>query len=343
MRSSPIFCGFDALAIIIRIIVYLVNRITPFRAIQSTVAARFDDIDDELEGLQMLEKLTFVRWVLFVLTLTQSIKLFALGGVPWSKGWGCLFLVSFVVVELVVFLRQSFERIEISERSCLPQWIAFASARHEAYMTDRVQLLKKYLEMMDALCFTIASISHILLLAWVIWQIFSFPLRDYSTTGAVFMPVMASIWIFSLEVYGCIIAPDAIIADTWKWKESFAGILTVAIIVASFIGHIKLLFIIYDSEVALEYAISICFDGFVTAIFLLVLLMACILLCCSKTMQKQVLFLEGNNSIKDDREEMLMVMALMVFVTSMVASALWYGLRYDSGSTYKPEWTNRLG
>jgi hypothetical protein len=51
LRSSPIFCGFDAFAIIIRILVYLVNRIAPFQAIQSTVAARFDNIDDELEGL----------------------------------------------------------------------------------------------------------------------------------------------------------------------------------------------------------------------------------------------------------------------------------------------------
>jgi hypothetical protein len=121
MRSSLIFCGFDALAIIIRILVYRVNRITPFRAIQSTVAARFDDIDDELEGLQMLEKLTFIRLVLFILTLTQSIKLFALGRVPWPRSWGCLFLISFVVVEIVIFLGQSFERVEISKRSCLPQ------------------------------------------------------------------------------------------------------------------------------------------------------------------------------------------------------------------------------
>jgi Mn2+/Fe2+ NRAMP family transporter len=108
-------------------------------------------------------------------------------------------------------------------------------------------------------------------------------------------------------------------------------------------GNIKGLLIIYESEVALEYAVSICFDGFVTAIFLLVLLMAPILLCCNKTIQKQVLFIGEDNSTEEDRKETLMILALMVFVTTIVTSALWYGLRYDSGSTYKPEWTNRLG
>jgi hypothetical protein len=51
--------------------------------------------------------------------------------------------------------------MDIFERSCLPQWITFANARHEAYMTDRVHLLKKYLEMMDALCFITAAISSV--------------------------------------------------------------------------------------------------------------------------------------------------------------------------------------
>jgi hypothetical protein len=39
-------------------------------------------------------------------------------------------------------------------------------------------------------------------------------------------------------------------------------------------------------------------------------------------MQKQVLFLEGDNSKKEDREVIPMVMALMILVTAGVASAL---------------------
>jgi hypothetical protein len=175
-------------------------------------------------------------------------------------------------------------------------------------MIDRVQLVKKYLEIMDALCFIIAAISHVLLLAWVIRQIFSFQLRDYSTAGADFMPIMASIWISVLELYGCIIAVDAI-ADTWKWKESCVEILTVAIIVAIFIGYMKLLFIIHDSEVALNYAISFCLDGFATTILFAALFVTCGLVFSTKAMKGQILFLkeEGN----DLNAEILMVMALM--------------------------------
>jgi hypothetical protein len=154
--------------------------------------------------------------------------------------------MSFIVVELVVFLGQSFERIEIPERSCLPQGITSTSARREVYLTDRVQLLKKHLEM-DALCFIIAAISHVLLLARVIWQIFSLPLPYLSTTGGVAMLILASIWIFALEIYGCTIAKDTI-ADTWKWKRNYVEILTVAIFLVLFIGHMKVLLIIYESE-----------------------------------------------------------------------------------------------
>ena len=60
IRSSPVFCGFDILGIIINFLVHLCNGNGPLRAAKAIVAARFDGIGDELEGLQYLEKMTFL-------------------------------------------------------------------------------------------------------------------------------------------------------------------------------------------------------------------------------------------------------------------------------------------
>jgi hypothetical protein len=103
LRSSPIFCVFDAFAIVIRFIIYLLFRFPPRKALRTTLSERFskDEIVCLDGGFQALERLTWVRWLLFSLgTLPQVIKLFALQGVPWTQGWGTMFLASFLILEL---------------------------------------------------------------------------------------------------------------------------------------------------------------------------------------------------------------------------------------------------
>jgi hypothetical protein len=38
-----------------------------------------------------------------------------------------------------------------------------------------------------------------------------------------------------------------------------------------------------------------------------------------------------------------MELALMVFIVTILSSVLWYGLKYDSAGTFKPDWTNKFG
>jgi hypothetical protein len=127
------------------------------------------------------------------------------------------------------------------------------------------------------------------------------PLRNRSTTGlvgtgGVMTSIILSIWIFWLEVFGCIIAAVAI-AETWKWKKVYVEILTVAICVSLFIGHMKIILMIFESEVALGYFISVFFDAFVTVIFLFFSFIACLLFSLSKVLQKQVLDHHRDHSI----------------------------------------------
>ncbi|CAG8961780.1 hypothetical protein HYFRA_00006323 [Hymenoscyphus fraxineus] len=57
----------------------------------------------ETEGIQALERMTWLRWVWFLLgTLPPAIKLLSLNGVGWVQAWGVLFLSSWVLNELLI-------------------------------------------------------------------------------------------------------------------------------------------------------------------------------------------------------------------------------------------------
>ncbi|PMD13026.1 hypothetical protein NA56DRAFT_652055 [Hyaloscypha hepaticicola] len=103
LRTSPIICFLDAFAFLIRVFSAPYFLHVPIsRALNTTIRERYGDIKDEdaSEGIQSLEKQTWLRWVFFVVgTLGPSIKLMAMQGVPWTKVWGALFLFAFLVIE----------------------------------------------------------------------------------------------------------------------------------------------------------------------------------------------------------------------------------------------------
>jgi hypothetical protein len=162
---------------------HLFNGVGPLRAAKSIVAARFEGIDDEVEGLQYLEKVTFFRWVVFIITLTQSIKLFALSGVPGSQAWGYLFLTSFVVIEVVILLGNTYERLQTTTVSLLPSWMdSFIAARESDLTSRRIEHIRLYMQKVDRVCAILAVILQICLLSWVVWRVCAFPIIDVPDT-----------------------------------------------------------------------------------------------------------------------------------------------------------------
>lgn len=69
---------------------------------------RFADMSQEQQaskGFQALEKVSFLRWLHFVIgTIPQVIILLSLSGVRWTKTWGCIYLVSFGILELLLLV-----------------------------------------------------------------------------------------------------------------------------------------------------------------------------------------------------------------------------------------------
>ncbi|ERF74081.1 hypothetical protein EPUS_08129 [Endocarpon pusillum Z07020] len=112
LRVSPIVCALDSLAILIRFCVYISSGIGIRNSARKIEKKRFKvkfglalrDADPDREEIsRSLENLTFLRWILFAIgTLPTTIRLLAMGGVPWTKAFGIMFLVSFFVVEIVV-------------------------------------------------------------------------------------------------------------------------------------------------------------------------------------------------------------------------------------------------
>jgi hypothetical protein len=79
---------------------------------------RANDIGAEEEptdGFQTLKRQTFLRWSFFVLgALFPAVKMSAMDGIPWTKTWGIMFLMSFIFVEILVIYswRYSAEQID---------------------------------------------------------------------------------------------------------------------------------------------------------------------------------------------------------------------------------------
>ena len=114
LRCLPIMCAADSLSIIIRLGIYgsgfLAKRRVrlPFwERLKLVIHHRFHDEneDEDAEGIRAMGRMTLLRWLFFIFgTLPQAIKLLAFEGTPWTKTWGVMFLVSFIMVEaLVVF------------------------------------------------------------------------------------------------------------------------------------------------------------------------------------------------------------------------------------------------
>jgi hypothetical protein len=109
MRSCPIFSLADAFPILTHLgfdphsSFWL--RISLQISIAQFIKLRFED---DMEKQRKLEITTFMCWLLFVLRpLSQVIRLTSFHGTPWTKLFGFSFLVPWVLVELLVFISES--------------------------------------------------------------------------------------------------------------------------------------------------------------------------------------------------------------------------------------------
>jgi len=99
IRTSPIFCLADFLVISFQLLYYSFTD-GPKHAVQIVASSR------EHHSLQLARGtatpiLHIVRGVLLVVAVLQSIKLYAIKGIPWTQFFGACFLVHYVITAIL--------------------------------------------------------------------------------------------------------------------------------------------------------------------------------------------------------------------------------------------------
>jgi hypothetical protein len=113
LRISPIICVVDAVSSVALIISYMAHDGVGFRiATRAWADLRFRPDASEGESIsasaspsgqdevETIEASPLVRLIVFIVTVTQSVKLFACTGIPWTHAWAYMFLGSFVLLEV---------------------------------------------------------------------------------------------------------------------------------------------------------------------------------------------------------------------------------------------------
>lgn len=105
--------------------------------------------------------MTWLRWLWFLLgTLPPAIKLLSMEGVGWSKAWGCMFLLSWVINEfLIVFAmaNQSFFTISETRRISWPGYEQTTRSLHH-------QRIQRVLDQLDKGLAIAVIIMHMVLM-----------------------------------------------------------------------------------------------------------------------------------------------------------------------------------
>lgn len=85
MRISPIICFFDGSCLLARTIFYAIKWRSFDKAAERIITERFAFDDPDAESYGSLIKSVKARWIVFIFCVVQSVKLFAFGGIIWSK------------------------------------------------------------------------------------------------------------------------------------------------------------------------------------------------------------------------------------------------------------------
>jgi hypothetical protein len=366
LRSSPLFCLADSLSILIHLILYLTTF--PFKdGIRLLIQQRFgkeddEDIDEDAnesreEGIQAIEKLTWLRWIFFVFgTLGPGIKLMAMGGVPLTKAFGAIFLISFVMVEVLVILSWLYGNYE---------------AVPEAHDAEKLKKTKDKLSEIDDWLQASARALHGVLLVWAAVDIHNGfhdhfrmppePLPPFLGFLGHFLELSIGIYGFIFELMIIFLIPYAgFLVKTipslllsflfdFDWQSGIGAVLLVGI-------HVWFIWILinYDPfDFKKEMLIDLAVDwAYLLAIGLPLLLVGILLDLTEKSIPRwaRSMFITLPNPEEGRKRRSGMDSNLdvtywcfMMFFYSTVLCVVWYVYRYNPEGTVNRGWTGVFG
>ena len=346
LRSSPIISFLDALAFLLRVLfTSCLLHVSISRAFKTTIRERYKNIEDASEGIQSLEKQTWLRWVFFIVgTLGPSIKLMAMQGVPWTKVWGAMFLFAFLVIEAAaLFARRS---ITSSDYSSLP------GINGQATQSEIERQVIQGFETMETCAFCVGLMAHFAVLVWAFFDVWLLRSSAYNpgTTGkvdslisllfityvgniAIFCPPLTILALFSTYASLQLEHPTR----SYGRKLSERACIGFLVICALAVMGIFIFAMYKDHSLVVDcffFDISlVCAPSFVFIVKKLCRLSPVL----GETLM--VASREENSADVDDGA----VLSLTFCISSIVLCLLWYWLRYNPAETVNPTWTGVFG
>ncbi|KAH8650393.1 hypothetical protein BGZ60DRAFT_196354 [Tricladium varicosporioides] len=376
LRASPFVCASDTLAIILQIIKNMVNGMRLRHAIRATLIPRFvgpDEQSSTAQSLQPLEQLTFMRWILFILgTLPQAIKLCSLRGAPWTFAWGLMYLVSFLVMELLNILSRT-----PHDDYLAPALLGGLESSHSQcslrFGTSRSRRLYDWALSTDGACGLIAIALQMATLFWAFHNISQprlvnlfFWLRNVEEhTNECFltranddkpcpnvasllsmvlgMPIMLISFMLVSPIFGIVHMLGNYFFDGSKDSSCFG-------LLFGFISCLCLSWGAFGLAVCLslyimkhEYIVAFLYEIICFPLLCLSLFFVTASLTYSKTLRRNLLFIIDGSEPWAWDSDWLGVAASAFFILLLALSVLWYALGYNPMDTYKADWTNVLG
>ncbi|KAL2824303.1 hypothetical protein BDW59DRAFT_87821 [Aspergillus cavernicola] len=120
LRSSPVFCAFDAIEVLVSWFLSIFSSSRPKTAqVAATHILRRRIVDTDgnpdLHAIRALKTQWKLRWITFILgALPQFTKLFASKGIPLSQALGAMYLASWCLFELL-FLAATVDEVALRE------------------------------------------------------------------------------------------------------------------------------------------------------------------------------------------------------------------------------------
>jgi len=322
------------------------------QAFDLTIRERYRDLQVPVEGIQYLEKQTWLQWLWFAVgTLGPTIKLAAMKGVPWTKTWGMMFLGAFIVFESMIFFKKKdgrggLEPLAPDESASAPT-LVLVNARID------------YINCVERRAFILAVLIHSGVVLWAAldpwelrrpiyeateeadaWGVYGLlPLSGISRT---ILALLAVLLIGSFGLYTLLSSLAQILCDWLGEGRDFSS--RAADLRASVITMVYMIVIAFVAKAGQEkksYKLPFLLDlslGFLTLAAPLWLAWAIGWL-CSKYPALSVNLLMVPEPIRGNRSPSGAVWTFLFFVINLVVCMLWYRLRYDPTGTVNPRWT----
>ncbi|KAI9775363.1 MAG: hypothetical protein M1839_001279 [Geoglossum umbratile] len=326
MRSSPIVCLVDATEVLSLLAYYTLRGNWPREAAQLVARYRFQDLDEAADEFASVGRNRYVRLTVFVLgALPQAVKLCAMTGVPWTKAWGAMYLVSFGVVELVLVMAgyeesQNYmateETPEVEGRGGepVPKRTAVRLLNSWIWYTHFHGLLAMWFQAMLCMWALNSAISGIL------------------TNGRVSNASTAT-----LKALAVTLSPIYLASAAWLY---ISACISVGVVVSA-LGHRRLLTISLGAAITAPVAVAaglhiqsyarlvglLRYGGAYFAFFLVHLLVVPLLLYW----------------VKYSTQSAALPVRSFPFLANLLAALLYYCLKYNPEGTSKPSWTDVLG